>query len=133
MRSLLLLTSLLAAACAAPLPAGPAERQARAIRLNVEPQESGEFLLTLENHARRPIGYNLCRSMLERKTGESWQPFQQPECPEDVHELRAGDTAAIAHRVDRLLEPGVYRYTTRIERPLGSEPVDVMTDSFVVE
>jgi hypothetical protein len=121
--------------CSAPLPATPGAGAA-AVRLTVEPQEeaSSGFLLTLENHSRRALGYNLCASVLERQTGEGWVTVPPaPVCTAELRALAPGNTDSLIHHRTEPLEPGVYRFTTTIERPLGDKPAALSTASFAVE
>lgn len=132
---ILLLLAPFFVSCSAPLPATPAAA-AEAVRLTVEPEEedSTGYLLTLENHSRSSLGYNLCASVLERQTGEGWVTVSPlPGCTMEVRALTPGNTDSLIHHRARPLEPGLYRFTTTIERPLGDKPVALSTASFVVE
>jgi hypothetical protein len=131
----ILLVPALILACSAPIPATPAAAAA-AVRLTVEPEEedSTGYLLTLENHSRRALGYNLCASVLERQTGEGWVTVPPvPVCTEERRALTPGNTDSLIHHRAQPLEPGVYRFTTTIERPLGDKPATLSTASFAVE
>ena len=130
---LLLLASFLLS-CSAPLPATPAAAAA-AVRLTVEPEEedSRGYLLTLENHSRSSLGYNLCAAVLERQTGEGWITVPPvPVCTEELRALTPGKTDSLVHHRTQPLEPGIYRFTTTIERPLGRKPAALSTASFAV-
>lgn len=132
---ILLLLAPILLSCSAPLPATPAAAAA-AVRLTVEPEEedSSGYLLTLENHARSSLGYNLCAAVLERQTGEGWVTVPPvPVCKKEVRALTPGNTDSFIHHRAGPLEPGLYRFTTTIERPLGDKPADLSTASFVVE
>ena len=121
--------------CSAPLPATPSAAAA-AVRLTVEPEDedSSGYLLTLENHSRRALGYNLCASVLERQTGEGWVTVPPvPVCAMELRALTPGNTDSLIHHRTQPLEPGIYRFTTKIERPLGDKPASLSTASFAVE
>jgi hypothetical protein len=122
--------------CSAPLPATPGRTGAAAVRLTVEPQEedSSGYLLTLENHSRRALGYNLCRSVLERQSGDDWVEVPpQPDCKNEMRALTPGNSDSLIHHRAQPLEPGIYRFRTTIERPLGDAPAPLSTESFAVE
>lgn len=132
---ILLLLAPLLLSCSAPLPATPAAAAA-AVRLTVEPheEESPGYLLTLENHSRTALGYNLCASVLERQTGEGWVTVPPvPVCTRELRALTPGKTDSLVHHRGQPLEPGLYRFTTTIERPLGDKPAVLSTASFAVE
>ena len=132
---LLLFLSPFLFACSAPIPATPAAA-AEEVRLTVEPEEedSTGYLLTLENHSRSSLGYNLCASVLERQTGEGWVTVSPvPECKMEVRALTPGNTDSLIHHRTRPLEPGLYRFTTTIELPLGDKSAALSTASFAVE
>jgi len=105
------------------------------VRLTVEPEEEGSsgYLLTLENHSRRSLGYNLCASVLEKETAEGWETVPPvPVCDRELRALTPGKTKSLVHHRSQPLAPGIYRFTTTIERPLGGKPAPLSTASFAI-
>jgi hypothetical protein len=132
---ILLLLAPILLSCSAPIPATPAAAAA-AVRLTVEPhdEDSPGYLLTLENLSRRPLGYNLCASALERQTDEGWVTVPPAAvCTMELRALAPGGTDSLIHYRAQPLEPGIYRFTTTIERPLGDKPAALSTESFAIE
>ena len=75
--------------------------------------------LQLVNRTGRPIGYNLCRSRLERSDSEGdWRPALSSlgeVCTAELRTLRRGERASFAFRTEPRLRRGSYRITTELE------------------
>jgi hypothetical protein len=127
---------LLGSACAPP--AAAPEGQTAMVELNVDRSQQragGEIRLTLTNRSSDLIGYNLCVAALDRLEGEEW--VEVPERPAEVctMELRTlapGGSDTFPHTLPRTLAPGVYRFRTGVESPLGESQVGLTSGRFEV-
>ena len=132
--ALFLFIAAVAVACApvqqAPMPPGNGAGTA-GVRFGVESVSPGVYRLTLDNGTTRPIGYNLCSSVLERRDGASWTPVSNDICTMQVNTLNPGFDATFEKRPEDL-RAGEYRFVTRVESPLGTAPQVVMTSTFTV-
>ncbi len=86
--------------------------------------------LQLVNRTGRPIGYNLCRSRLERSDSEGdWRPALSSlgeVCTAELRTLRRGQSASFPFRTEPRLRRGNYRIATDLEDlPSGSRFVAV--------
>ena len=82
--------------------------------------------LQLRNNSQRTLGYNLCASNLERRSGQAWQPVaSQRICTMELRTLAPGGEARYALALEEL-PPGEYRATTRVE----GLPLAVITEPF---
>jgi hypothetical protein len=109
-------TVLLLCACAAvsvPVSAGGG------VRLGVEPQAlaAGDTLVVvLSNDSSSAVFYNLCHSVLERKSGEKWEQVPSDRiCTMELRTLEPGKQVRYPLQVPPSTPPGEYRYATRIE------------------
>ena len=82
--------------------------------------------LLLRNGSAQPIGYNLCASSLERRSGDGWQPVaSQRVCTMELRSLPPrGEARYQLPMVD--VPPGEYRATARID----GTPAEVATEPF---
>jgi hypothetical protein len=84
--------------------------------------------LALRNGSARAIGYNLCASTLERRSGDRWQPVaSQRICTMELRSLAPGGEARYRVSVENV-PPGEYRARARID----GNPPEVATDPFIV-
>jgi hypothetical protein len=119
-------------------PADPADGPGAVADLRVTPAEAragDEVMLTLENRSDRPLGYNLCPAVLDRRAGADWEEW--PEAPAEVctMELRTlspESSSSFRHTLPSRLEPGEYRFRTTVEAPLGEGRVEVASEPFAV-
>lgn len=127
---------LVLAGCTHPA-AQPADRtEARAsvagIRFTAERQPDG-FLLALENGSADRVGYNLCVSTLERRSGERWeQVVPPPICTMDLRTLAPGERATFPRKIDESLPPGDYRFVTKVEWPVGGSMKTLMSNTMTI-
>jgi hypothetical protein len=130
---LTLVLSLFLAACTPlqPTVSAPVESRADGVRFSVERVSPGVFRLMLDNGAPHPIGYNLCTSVLQRRTASGWSEAAAEICTMQLDTLNPGADATFEKNQDDL-EPGEYRYVTRVESPLGTASAVIATDPFVV-
>lgn len=142
-----LLAALLAVACATPPPidnagvSSPRDRgvptsqgadsRIEGIHFTAEMQSDRTVLLQLDNGTRETIGYNLCASVLERRDGDSWSAGEADVCTMQLLTLNPGSDATYKKK-PASLTPGTYRYTTRVESPLGTAPAPISTPPFDV-
>jgi hypothetical protein len=90
----------------------------------VSPQRTLE--LRLVNQSTGQLGYNLCTSSLERRSGQAWQPVAtQRICTMELRTLKPGEEARYPLELDGL-PPGEYRASTRVE----GLPAAVTTEPF---
>jgi hypothetical protein len=90
-----------------------------------------EVRLTLVNHSKSALGYNLCASRLLKRTGQTWTPVTtQVVCTMELRVLQPDETAEFTHALPPGLPAGEYRYGTSIEMPLGGEFVELFSNSF---
>lgn len=93
-----------------------------------------EVTLTLSNGTNGVIGYNLCASSLERRSGGGWQPAPEDRvCTMELRTLQPGDEVAQSLRLPDVLATGDYRYATTVERTaertreaVASNPIRVL-------
>ena len=120
----LLFTTLLFAACA-PVTSSPG------IHFTAERVSSDTVRLALDNGTQSQIGYNLCTSALERRSGSDWIPVQTDDvCTMELRTLNPGADATFEKKLPATLPAGEYRYSTRVESPLGSAGTTVTTNTF---
>ena len=109
----------------------PAEPSTDGVRFSVEQVSPGVMRLMLDNGAPHRIGYNLCASVLERRSGSSWVQAGTDICTMQLLTLNPGADATFEKRPGTL-PAGDYRYATRIESPLDSPPTTIATAPFTV-
>ena len=81
--------------------------------------------LSLRNGSAQAIGYNLCASSLERRSGDRWQPVaSQRVCTMELRSLAPGGEARYRVPLENV-PPGEYRARARIDgtpREVATEP-----------
>ena len=92
--------------------------------------------LQLVNRTGRPIGYNLCRSRLERSDSEGdWRPALNSlgeVCTAELRTLRRGERATFALRVEPRLRRGNYRITTDLEHLQAGSRFVAVSNTFTI-
>lgn len=133
MRVVPLVFAVLLAAC------GPSIRGATAsdaVSLHVEPTTvaAGDpVTLTLKNGSSDGVGYNLCTSVLERRSGDDWQALPSDRaCTMELRILQPAQDTQYQMALDEALGPGEYRFHTVVY--LGDPPArsDVWSDAFEI-
>ena len=82
--------------------------------------------LSLRNGSAQAIGYNLCASTLERRSGARWQPVaSQRVCTMELRSLAPGGEARYRVSLEDV-PPGEYRARARID----GTPPEVATEPF---
>jgi hypothetical protein len=113
-------TAVLAIACAACASQG--------VSLTAAVSQDRALQLVLRNGSAQPIGYNLCASSLERRSGDGWQPVaSQRMCTMELRSLVPGGEARYGVPLGDL-PPGEYRARARID----GQPPEVATEPFAV-
>lgn len=91
--------------------------------------------LSLVNETGTPAGYNLCFGALEKRRGALWVPAFTPgkNCPQVFQTLAPGQQAAGETPLASALNPGEYRYVTRVKLPEDRfEQSLVRSDGFTI-
>ncbi|MFZ2492480.1 MAG: hypothetical protein WA208_13445 [Thermoanaerobaculia bacterium] len=135
MKMLLLIIALIAAACTPVATAPDAQPvttgSVAGVRFAVEKVSTGTIRLTLDNGAPHAIGYNLCSSELQSRSGAEWRPVPSEEmCTMQLLTLNPGHDATFEKRMPAGLPAGDYRYVTRVESPLGTPATRLATEPF---
>jgi hypothetical protein len=107
--------------------------QLRVDRPTVRP--AGEIRITLTNRTDALIGYNLCVAALERLEAGQWAdvPERPAEiCTMELRTLQPGGSDDFTHTIPQAVPPGVYRFRTGVESPLGDAQASVASDRFEV-
>jgi hypothetical protein len=86
------------------------------VTLKADMQGAGRVLLRLTNGSRDAVGYNLCSSSLQRRSGSTWQTQPTGEmCTMELRTLQPGASATFEKTLPTDIAPGDYRYVTRVE------------------
>jgi hypothetical protein len=122
---------LLLAACAPVTPAPPAGARVDAVTLAAERVGTDRFRLILQNGFDGSVGYNLCTSALQRRSGSTWEHVRTDDvCTMEMRSLPAGQDATFEKRLPAALAAGEYRYLTSVEIPIGTSQAEVATPPF---
>ena len=107
---------------------GCAACASQGVTLKATVSQERSLELSLRNGSAQAIGYNLCASNLERRSGGGWQPVaSQRICTMELRSLAPGGEAR--YRVSLAdVPPGEYRARARID----GNPPEVATDPFIV-
>jgi hypothetical protein len=99
-----------------------------AVTLTAAVSQERSLELRLHNGSAQAIGYNLCASSLERRSGDGWQPVaSQRMCTMELRSLAPGGEARYRVSLENV-PPGQYRARARID----GNPPEVATDPFIV-
>lgn len=87
----------------------------------------------LVNASDQQVGYNLCISSLEQRSGTEWTrtSIEPSTCPAILLALQPGDTAEHRQALQQL-PSGVYRLRTDVEAPVGKVRTDLVTEPFIL-
>jgi hypothetical protein len=129
---ILALASLLFVACSAvPPPPQTSSSSSAGVLFGTERISPDTVRLTLDNGASQPIGYNLCSSDLQRRSGSDWVRVDTGEmCTMQLLTLNPGHDATFEKKLPAGLSAGDYRYVTSVENPLGTAPARIATAPF---
>lgn len=90
--------------------------------------------VTLRNNLDEPLGYNLCFSSRELRTGGSWRRIAPLRaCTAELRSLAPGAQAVLKEPVTGEWEPGEYRMVTTVERMRSGVRGEVVTPPFTVQ
>jgi hypothetical protein len=90
-----------------------------------------QVTLTLRNESGAPVGYNLCSSTLERRSGATWENVPTDEmCTRELRQLENGGMATFEKTLPGGLASGEYRYSTALYR--DSENAQAASNPFNV-
>ena len=129
MKNLLLVVIL--AACTQVPPASQTSGVTADVLLSAERVSPRSIRLALDNGASQPIGYNLCHSELQRRSGTDWVRVETGEvCTMELRTLNPGHDATFEKDLPASLSAGDYRYVTSVEKPLGGPSILVATAPF---
>ena len=106
------------------------------VRLRIEPTAAApgdSVALVLDNGSAEIVGYNLCTTTLDRRSGEAWEPVASDRvCTMELRMLQPGQEARITLALPADLAPGEYRAVTGVERMDAGERTGVATEPFQV-
>lgn len=92
--------------------------------------------VVLRNESDRPLGYNLCMKLLERRENGRWQAVQTlPEntaCTAQLNVLEPGESVVGPQVVYSFIQEGTYRFRTGVEWPLNDGNVELVSNEFRV-
>lgn len=104
------------------------------VRLTAERTKPGTILLTLHNDSANTVGYNLCTSALQRRSGSEWTAVPTGEmCTMQILDLPPGGKATFEKSLPSGLGRGEYRYVTSVEKQPEAAQVVIASDAFTVE
>jgi hypothetical protein len=107
---------------------GCAACASQGVTLTATVSQGRSLELALRNGSARAIGYNLCASTLERRSGGRWQPVaSQRICTMELRSLAPGGEARYRVSLENV-PPGEYRARARID----DNPPEVASDPFIV-
>ena len=107
---------------------GCAACASQGVTLSAAVSQERSLELALRNGSAQAIGYNLCASTLERRSGDRWRPVAlQRICTMELRSLAPGGEARYRVPLENV-PPGEYRARARID----GNPPEVATDPFVV-
>jgi hypothetical protein len=104
--------------------------------LSVEPATASpgdSVTLVLTNRSVGAIGYNLCTSALERRSGGGWSPVPSGRvCTMELRTLQAGVEVRYGMPLPSGLEPGEYRIGSSFEALDAGVMERVVSEAFRV-
>jgi hypothetical protein len=103
------------------------------LRAAADPGRAGGITLTLHNDSNQSIGYNLCSSSLEQRSGESWTAVREDRaCTMELRTLEPGAQTTESMMLPPGTSSGEFRYTTSIEFMEAGERVTVSSNPITV-
>ena len=113
----------------------PVRAQIPVLSVPEGPHAPGDTVrVTLANRAEGTIGYNLCTTALERRSGDAWTRVASERiCTMELRTLEPRARADYPLALEPDLPSGTYRFRTQVHMPLGpAPPVGVVTKPFHV-
>ena len=116
MRTIPLLGCLLLLVACGPSIQGEGEGDAVSLRAEPSTAAPGDTVeLILANRSDATLGYNLCSSGMERRTGTNWAPVPSDRmCTMELRMLPPGESARFPIGLDSDLSAGEYRFVTTV-------------------
>lgn len=103
---------------------------------NAASYDAGAPVITrLTNRTGRRVGYNLCRSRIERQNDEGdWRPVQAETevCTAELRSLSPGQSATYTFRIPPHSRRGAHRIRTTLEDLQGGSGLDVVSNAFTI-
>jgi hypothetical protein len=89
--------------------------------------------IVLRNGTDGALGYNLCHSSRELRTGESWRRVSPLRlCTMELRVLAPGAETQLKEPITSEWQPGEYRMVTVVERTRSGDRGEIFTPSFTV-
>lgn len=90
--------------------------------------------IVLRNRTDQQLGYNLCFSARELRTGASWTRFSPLRiCTMELRILAPGAETFLKEPITAEWQPGEYRMVTSVERIRSRDRGEIFTPPFTVE
>ncbi|HEY0150913.1 MAG TPA: hypothetical protein VGB92_02880 [Longimicrobium sp.] len=90
--------------------------------------------IVLRNRTSESLGYNLCHSSRELRTGGSWTRISSLRlCTMELRILAPGAETRYREPITAEWQPGEYRLTTTVERMRSGDRGQIYTPAFTVE
>ena len=90
--------------------------------------------IVLRNGTGQSLGYNLCFSSREQRTGGSWtRIYPLRICTMELRILAPGAETFLKEPITAEWQPGEYRMVTVVERMRSGDRGEIFTPSFTVE
>jgi hypothetical protein len=89
--------------------------------------------IVLRNGTTQPLGYNLCHSSREMRTGGAWKRiFPLRLCTMELRVLAPGAETTLREPITGEWQPGEYRIVTTVERMRSGDRGEIFTPPFTV-
>jgi hypothetical protein len=142
--SLLPLAALLSLGCSSSSPTGSGAGTPVAVLLNTEGitfaaerpayRRGDTATIVLRNGTSQSLGYNLCHSSRELRTGASWTRISSLRlCTMELRVLAPGSETQLKEPITGEWQPGEYRMVTVVERMRSGDRGEIFTPAFTVE
>jgi hypothetical protein len=90
--------------------------------------------IVLRNGTDHALGYNLCHSSRELRTGGSWRRISSLRlCTMELRVLAPGAETFLKEPITAEWQPGEYRMVTVVERTRSGDRGEIFTSPFTVE
>lgn len=100
-----------------------------------EHARGGPLSFRLVNTTRSPLGYNLCRSTLERQDDDHlWRAMVEvaEACTAEIRTLPPGAAADFSFRISPRARPGIYRIATDVHDARANVRLRAVSNTFRV-
>ena len=126
----LLTSTFFAAGCASSSTSPPAD----SLTLRAEADSPATSVgLVMTNRSADRLGYNLCPSTVERRTGDAWRTLPSERvCTMELRTMEPGGQATYTLRLEEPLAAGQYRVKASVERMERGTRLAVYSNTFTV-